>query len=69
MPLELSGDRGVTYSTWTTAARPSSPSIGLADVQLVNKAVFDRYRSELRNIVLNPPITVTWPTEPEAVWS
>ncbi|NBP03220.1 MAG: hypothetical protein EBU90_24605 [Proteobacteria bacterium] len=28
MPLELSGDRGVTYPTWTTAARPSSPTLG-----------------------------------------
>lgn len=39
MPLELSGDRGVTYPTWTTAARPSSPSVGLAGYNTTNNVL------------------------------
>jgi hypothetical protein len=42
----------------------------MPDVTLVNKDAFTAYRSELRAIALNPPVTVeTWPTKPEEIWS
>lgn len=36
---------------------------------LVNGADFDTYRLALRAIVINPPVEVTWPTRPDAVWA
>lgn len=37
---------------------------------LLNKHEFDDYRFALREIAINPPISITnWPTKPDAVWS
>lgn len=41
----------------------------LADVSLTNQADFTAYRAALRAILLNPPVTATWPTRPTAVWA
>lgn len=41
----------------------------LADVNLTNQADFTTYRAALRAILLNPPVTATWPTRPTAVWA
>ena len=41
----------------------------LDDVVLSNQAAFRAYRAELRAIVLNPPVNVTWPARPVAVWA
>lgn len=41
----------------------------MPDVDLVNKADFTFYRSELRAIALNPPVEVTeWPVKPDEQW-
>jgi hypothetical protein len=37
---------------------------------LTNKADFTAYRQQLREIAVNPPVTVNeWPTKPEEQWS
>ena len=41
----------------------------MPDVTLFNKQEFTDYRTVVRAIALNPPVTVTeWPTKPEEVW-
>lgn len=43
----------------------------LVDVRatLENIAEFDSYRATLRDIVINPPVTITdWPVKPKSVW-
>lgn len=50
-------------------------TIDIADAQysdpyLVNQADFLEYRSNVRKIAVNPPITVdVWPIKPEEIWS
>ena len=42
----------------------------MPDVYLINKGDFTDYRTALRTIALNPPITVTeWPTKPDEQWT
>lgn len=42
----------------------------VADVPLLNKDEFVAYRTAIRAIALNPPVTVEqWATKPEEVWS
>jgi hypothetical protein len=41
----------------------------LPDVALINKSDFEAYRAELRELVLNPVVNPTFPTEPTPVWS
>jgi hypothetical protein len=41
----------------------------LPDVALINKSNFEAYRAELRELVLNPVVNPTFPTEPTPVWS
>jgi hypothetical protein len=42
----------------------------LVDVIVLNKAEFDIYRAQLREIVINPQAGVLeWPVKPSAVWS
>jgi len=37
---------------------------------LSNKTEFTQYRSAVREIAVNPPVTVTeWPVKPEEIWS
>lgn len=37
---------------------------------LVNQTAFTEYRAKLREIAVNPPVTVTdWPVKPEEIWS
>lgn len=41
----------------------------MPDVTLVNKDAFTSYRTALRAIAVNPPVTVSeWPVKPEEVW-
>lgn len=40
----------------------------LPDVGLANQDDFDAYRKTLRNLVINPVESPTFPTEPKAVW-
>jgi hypothetical protein len=57
------------YETdWTTIPDVSDPA--LSDPYLTNAAEFAAYRSNVRKIAVNPPVTVgTWPIEPEEVWA
>jgi hypothetical protein len=57
------------YETdWTTIPDVSDPA--LSDPYLTNAAEFAAYRSNVRKIAVNPPVTVgTWPVQPEEVWA
>jgi hypothetical protein len=57
------------YETdWTTIPDVSDPA--LSDPYLTNSAEFAAYRSNVRKIAVNPPVTVdVWPVEPEEVWA
>ena len=57
------------YETdWTTIPDVSDPA--LSDPYLTNAAEFAAYRSDVRKIAVNPPVTVgTWPVQPEEVWA
>jgi hypothetical protein len=57
------------YKTdWTTIPDVSNPE--LSNPYLINSAEFAEYRSEVRAIAVNPPITVNqWPIKPNEVWS
>ena len=53
---------------WTATVDISDPQY--SNPYLVNQAEFLAYRSAVRQIAVNPPVTVdTWPTKPDEVWS
>jgi hypothetical protein len=41
----------------------------LPDVNITNKSDFENYRSQLRNLILNPVEDPTFPEEPNPIWS
>ena len=41
----------------------------LPDVNLQNKSEFENYRSELRNLIINPVEDPIFPVEPNPIWS
>lgn len=41
----------------------------LPDVKLENKSEFENYRSQLRNLILNPIENPVFPEEPQPIWS
>lgn len=41
----------------------------LPDVNISNKLEFENYRSQLRNLILNPVEEPIFPEEPQPVWS
>lgn len=41
----------------------------LPDVNISNKSEFENYRSQLRNLILNPVEEPIFPEEPQPVWS
>lgn len=41
----------------------------LPDVKLQNKSDFENYRSQLRELILNPVEDPIFPTEPQPIWS
>lgn len=58
----------LTATDWTTIPDVSDPA--LSDPYLTNAAEFAAYRSQIRKIAVNPPVTVDpWPVEPEEVWA
>jgi hypothetical protein len=58
----------LTATDWTTIPDVSDPA--LSDPYLTNAAEFAAYRSNVRKIAVNPPVTVgTWPVQPEEVWA
>lgn len=53
---------------WTTIPDVSDPT--RSDPYLTNAAEFAAYRSDVRKIAVNPPVTVDiWPVEPEEAWA
>lgn len=41
----------------------------LSDVNLTNKSEWEAYRSDLRQIAVNPTSgNLTWPTKPQTIW-
>lgn len=41
----------------------------LPDVNIANKSDFENYRSQLRNLILNPVEEPIFPEEPQPIWS
>ena len=41
----------------------------LPDVNIINKSEFESYRTQLRNLILNPVEDPIFPTEPNPIWS
>lgn len=41
----------------------------LPDVAITNKAEFETYRQQIRQLVFTPVTNPVWPTEPKPVWS
>ena len=53
---------------WTTIPDVADPA--LSNPYLTNAAEFAAYRSNVRKIAVNPPVTVgVWPVQPEEVWA
>jgi hypothetical protein len=57
------------YETdWTTIPDVANPEV--SNPYLTNAAEFAAYRNQLRQIAVNPPVTVeTWPVKPAEIWS
>ena len=41
----------------------------LPDVNILNKSEFENYRSQLRNLIINPVEDPIFPVEPNPIWS
>ena len=41
----------------------------LPDVNITNKSEFENYRSQLRNLIINPVEDPNFPIEPNPIWS
>ena len=41
----------------------------LPDVNITNKSEFENYRTQLRNLILNPVEDPIFPVEPNPIWS
>ena len=41
----------------------------LPDVNITNKLEFESYRSQLRNLIINPVEDPIFPVEPNPIWS
>jgi hypothetical protein len=41
----------------------------LPDVNITNKSEFENYRSQLRNLIINPVEDPIFPVEPNPIWS
>ena len=41
----------------------------LPDVNITNKSEFENYRSQLRNLIINPVEDPIFPLEPNPIWS
>ena len=52
---------------WTSIADVGDPA--LANPYLVNQADFISYRSQVRNLAVNPVENPVWPTQPTEQWS
>ena len=58
----------LTATDWTTIPDVSDPA--LSDPYLTNAAEFAAYRSQIRKIAVNPPVTVdVWAVAPDEAWA
>jgi hypothetical protein len=58
----------LTATDWTTIPDVSDPT--LSDPYLTNAAEFAAYRSQIRKIAVNPPVTVDiWAVAPDEAWA
>lgn len=58
----------LSATDWTTIPDVSDPAV--SNPYLMNSAEFAAYRSQVRAIAVNPPVTVdVWPIKPDEVWS
>jgi hypothetical protein len=58
----------LSATDWTCTVDINNPEY--SDPYLANQDEFLAYRSAVRKIAVNPPVTVTeWPVEPEEVWA
>lgn len=65
---KLQAESLLQQTDWTTIPDVSNPA--LSDPYLTNANEFAAYRSNVRKIAVNPPVTVdVWPVEPEEVWA
>ena len=49
----------ITLSDWSV----------LPDVNISNKSEFESYRTQLRNLIINPVENPIFPVEPNPIWS
>lgn len=65
--VKLQAENLLQDSDWSQYADVTNP---LNTPHLVNSEEWTVYRSALRALAINPPVTVeTWPTKPEEQWS
>lgn len=58
----------LSATDWTTI--PDVADSAVSNPYLTNSAEFAAYRSQVRAIAVNPPVTVdVWPTKPDEQWS
>lgn len=57
----------LTATDWTTIPDVSDQAV--SNPYLENSVAFAAYRSQVRAIAVNPPVTVnSWPVKPEEIW-
>ena len=52
---------------WTSIGDVGNPQ--MSNPYLVNQAAFIAYRSQIRQLAVNPVVDPVWPTQPTAQWS
>jgi hypothetical protein len=58
----------LTATDWTAIGSVADPAV--SNPYLTNQAAFLEYRSQVRNIAVNPPtIPAVFPMQPQAAWS
>jgi len=57
----------LSETDWTSIADVANPAV--SNPYLTNQAAFLSYRSQVRNLAVNPVADPVWPTQPTAVWS
>jgi hypothetical protein len=57
----------LSETDWTSIADVANPAV--SNPYLTNQAAFLSYRSQVRNLAVNPVADPVWPTQPTAIWS
>lgn len=65
---KMTAENLLQQTDWTAISSVADPAE--SNPYLTNRQEFLTYRSQIRQIAINPPITIdTWPTKPDEVWS